>query len=66
MRTTKDDLNVPSSNLRRVHFVRRFYETQGTNRSSLIALGAGRKCKAGLLRIVHERNEIYLMKGAVR
>ena len=66
MRTTKDDLNSPSSNLRRGHFVRRFYKTQGTNRSSLITLGAGQKCNAGLLCIVDEENEIYLMKGTVR
>ena len=36
------------------------------NSSSLITLGAGRKCKAGLLRIGHEENAIYLMKGTVR
>jgi len=36
------------------------------NSSSLITLEAGRKHKAGLLRIGHEENEIYLMKGTVR
>jgi hypothetical protein len=56
MRTTKDDLNAPSSSLRRRHSVRGFYETQ--DRSSLISLIAGRSCKGILLRIVHEENPI--------
>lgn len=36
------------------------------NSSSLTTLGAGRTCKAGLLRIVDEENEIYLTKGTDR
>ena len=36
------------------------------NSSSLISLGAGRKCKACLLRIGHEENATYLTKGTVR
>ena len=66
MRTTKDDLNSPSSSQRRGHSVRGFYETQGTSRSSLIPWAAGRECKASLLGIVHEESETSLMKGTVR
>ena len=66
MRTTKDDLNSPSSSLRRGHSVRGFYEKQGTSRSSLIPWAAGRKCKARLLGIVHDESETSVMKGTVR
>ena len=60
------NLNSPSSSLRRDTPCAGSMRRRVRADPSLIPWAAGRKRKAGLLRIVHEESEIYLMEGTVR